>query len=253
VLRGERYAGTVRVAVLSDIHSNIVALEAVLGSIDSVDADWHLGDVVGYGAEPNEVVARLEGIDALGVRGNHDAAAIGALGVEWFNPEARRAMEWTMEAIGGPARAWLASLPERRSVDDVRLVHASQRDPTWEYITNAAVARANLEAVVADAGRIGLHGHTHVPIAFRDADGRLEMIAPAEGSTLPLDGRPVLLNPGSVGQPRDGLTSASWLELDLDADTATWRRVAYDVAAAQASIRAARLPDRLADRLAFGI
>jgi diadenosine tetraphosphatase ApaH/serine/threonine PP2A family protein phosphatase len=243
----------VRVAVLSDIHSNLVALDAVLGSVASVDQVWHLGDVVGYGAQPNEVIERLRSLDAVGVRGNHDAAAIGDLGLEWFNPEARRAMEWTRAAIGKPAREWLVALPERRAVDDVRLVHASQRDPTWEYVTNAAVARANLDAVVSDGGRLGLHGHTHVPIAFRDSAGRLEMIAPADGSTLPLEGRPVLLNPGSVGQPRDGLTSASWLELDLDADTATWRRVEYDIATAQAGIRAAGLPGRLAERLAYGI
>jgi predicted phosphodiesterase len=241
------------VAVLSDIHSNLPALQAVLAATGPVDGIWHLGDVVGYGAQPDEVVARLQSEGAVGVRGNHDAAAVGELDLATFNIDARQAMEWTQRRIDPLTRDWLTALPARHAVDDVRLVHGSLRDPTWEYITDGAVARASLDILARDGGRVGLHGHTHMPIAFRARDGRVEMLAPENGATLPFDERPILLNPGSVGQPRDGIPSASWMELDLDRRSATWRRVDYDIEAAQDRIRAAGLPPRLADRLAYGI
>ncbi|MFL5675547.1 MAG: metallophosphoesterase family protein, partial [Chloroflexota bacterium] len=139
-----------RIAVLSDIHSNLVALEAVLAKIGAVDAIWHLGDVVGYGAQPDEVVARLSELGATGVRGNHDAAATGATDIAWFNPEARAAMEWTRTTIADTTRAWLAALPQRRTDGDFTLVHGSPRDPTWEYVTSAALARAGLSAIATE-------------------------------------------------------------------------------------------------------
>jgi predicted phosphodiesterase len=241
-----------RIAVLSDVHANLVALDAVLAEVDPVDAVWHLGDVVGYGPDPNGVVDRLARRGAIGVRGNHDAAAIGAIGVDWFNPEAREAVLWTRDRIDRPAHDWLAAQPLERSEEQVALVHGSFRDPTWEYVTQGPVARANL-AVLAERGiRHGLFGHTHLPSAFRDDDGRLEVIRPGPGSSLPLDERPMLLNPGSVGQPRDGDPRASCLILDTVARTATWQRVAYDIAAVQRAMSAERLPERLALRLAFG-
>ncbi len=242
-----------RIAVLSDIHSNLVALDAVLGAIGSVDAVWQLGDVVGYGPEPDAVVERLRSVGASGVRGNHDAAALGGNEIEWFNPDARAAIEWTRDRIGDGTREWLAALPEAYREGTFLLAHGSPRDPTWEYVTNAAVARANLSVVAGEGAVVGLHGHTHVPIAFRDDDGRVETIAPSDGSSIPVDGRAMLLNPGSVGQPRDGDPAASWLALDTDAGTATWHRVGYDVARVQAAVREAGLPARLADRLAFGL
>ena len=190
-----------RIAVLSDIHANLVALDAVLEAIGAVDAIWHLGDVVGYGPDPDAVVRRLAEAGALGVRGNHDAAACGGREIEWFNPEARTAMEWTRDAIAPDTRDWLAALPERLVEGDFTLVHGSPRDPTWEYVTSVPVARANLAALTT---RYGLHGHTHIPIAFREDDGRVEPITPGDGSVLALDERRLLINPGSVGQPRDG-------------------------------------------------
>jgi diadenosine tetraphosphatase ApaH/serine/threonine PP2A family protein phosphatase len=239
-----------RIAVLSDIHANLPALDAVLKAIGSVDAVWHLGDVVGYGPEPDAVVARLEEIGAVGVRGNHDAAAVGGREIEWFNPEARAAMEWTRRAIRPPTRAWLEALPERLVEGPFTLVHGSPRDPTWEYITSVPVARANLAALTS---RYGLHGHTHVPIAYRDDDGRVEPIMPGDGSVLGLDARRTLINPGSVGQPRDGDPTASWLVIDSDRERCTWRRVAYDIASVQAAMVDAALPSRLVDRLSYGI
>jgi predicted phosphodiesterase len=119
-----------RIAVLSDIHSNLVALEAVLAHAGTVDGVWHLGDIVGYGPEPDGVVARLEGIGAVGVRGNHDAAALGGDEIDYFNPDARAAMEWTRRHLSPTTLAWLGDLPERRTEDEITLVHGSPRDPT---------------------------------------------------------------------------------------------------------------------------
>ena len=239
-----------RIAVLSDIHANLLALDAVLGSLGTVDAIWHLGDVVGYGPEPDGVVERLRGAGAVGVRGNHDAAAAGGSEIDWFNPDARRAMEWTRDAIGPDTRAWLGALPMRRTESGFVLVHGSPRDPTWEYITSAPVARANLAAFEES---FALHGHTHIPIVFCEDDGRVEMIAPLPGSSFRLDGRRALINPGSVGQPRDGDPAASYLVIDTDRGDSTWHRVAYDIVAVQHRMAAVGLPARLAARLAHGL
>jgi diadenosine tetraphosphatase ApaH/serine/threonine PP2A family protein phosphatase len=239
-----------RIAVLSDIHSNLPALEAVVAALGEVDAWWHLGDVVGYGPHPDEVVARLRELGAVGVRGNHDLAALGGSEVEWFNPDARRAIEWTARRIAPATRDWLANLPESRVVDELTLVHGSPRDPTWEYVTTASVARANLGAF---ATQYLLHGHTHVPVAWRDeGDGRLVGLRPSDGSALALDGRRLLLNPGSVGQPRDGDPRAAAMVVDTEARRAAWRRVAYPIESVQADMRAAGLPGWLVARLAHG-
>ena len=239
-----------RIAVLSDIHSNLVALDAVLSAIGTVDAVWHLGDVVGYGPEPDGVVARLSDLDALGVRGNHDAAGVGGPEIDWFNHDARRAMEWTKSVISDSTRAWLAGLPERRSEAGVTMVHGSPRDPTWEYITSVPVARANFEVLET---RLGFFGHTHIPAAFREDDGRVEHISPLRGSELELGAGRFLVNPGSVGQPRDGDATASYLILDSEAWTCRWDRVDYDIGAVQAAMAECGLPPPLAVRLAFGL
>jgi diadenosine tetraphosphatase ApaH/serine/threonine PP2A family protein phosphatase len=240
----------VRVAVLSDIHGNLVALDAVLATVGSVDAVWHLGDVVGYGPEPDGVVERLAGLGAVGVAGNHDLAAVGGDQIAWFNPDARAAMEWTRRRISDGTKAWLAALPGRQRVADFSLVHGSERDPVWEYVTSVPVARANLAVLQT---RFGLHGHTHLPMAWAERDGRVDAIAPSAGSTFQLTLERALLNPGSVGQPRDGDPTAGYLVIDEDAGLCTWRRVAYDVPAVQAAMLDAGLPRRLADRLGFGL
>jgi diadenosine tetraphosphatase ApaH/serine/threonine PP2A family protein phosphatase len=238
-----------RVAVLSDVHSNLVALEAVLADAGAIDAVWHLGDIVGYGPDPDGVVARLAGLDAIGVLGNHDAAALGGPEIEWFNPDARAAAAWTRDTISGATRSWLDAQPLRREIDDMTLVHGSPRDPLREYVATVGVARANLAELTTP---YGLHGHTHVPVAFIDDDPRLGIVDPDAGTVLSLDARTTLLNPGSVGQPRDGDPRAAYLILDTVANEVTWRRVAYDIPAVQAAIREAGLPRRLADRLAIG-
>ena len=239
-----------RIAVLSDIHSNLSALEAVLAAIGEVDAVWQLGDVVGYGPEPDGVVERLEVAGAVGVKGNHDAAAVGGSEIDWFNPDARRAMEWTRAAISSVTARTLAALPQSRVIDDCTLVHGSPREPLWEYVTSVPVARTNLAALQT---RIGLHGHTHLPVAFVEEDGRIEVVSPGDGSVLELRGRRALVNPGSVGQPRDGDPRSSFLVLDTVADTVRWQRTAYDIAGVQAQMRAAGLPAPLAARLGLGL
>ena len=239
-----------RVAVLSDIHANLVALDAVLGAVGAVDAVWHLGDVVGYGPDPDGVVSRLAGIGAIGVSGNHDLAALGGREIDWFNPDAKAAMEWTRGRISDATRAWLSALPKTHRDGDLTLVHGSPRDPIWEYITSVPVARANLAALESP---FGLHGHTHLPMAWVDRDGRIDAIEPGPGSTFQLDGRPALLNPGSIGQPRDGDPRASWLEIDTDASLATWHRAAYDIEAVRTAMLDAGLPARLAERLRVGL
>ncbi|MBA2700557.1 MAG: metallophosphoesterase family protein [Chloroflexi bacterium] len=239
-----------RIAVLSDIHSNLVALDAILAHAGPLDAIWHLGDVVGYGPDPDGVVARLAESGAVGVRGNHDAAAIGGPEIEWFNPEARAAIEWTRDHISPTTRDWLAAHPERRVMGDVTLVHGSPRDPLREYVTSKAVAAANFR--VLETGH-ALHGHTHVPLAFLEAGDGIAIALPTVGTEQSFEGQRSLINPGSVGQPRDGDPAASYLILDPDTMTASWQRVPYDIAAVQAAMLALELPRRLADRLSVGL
>lgn len=239
-----------RIAVLSDIHANLPALDAVLADAGAVDAVWHLGDVVGYGPDPDGVVARLRSIGAQGVRGNHDAAACGGSEIDWFNPDARRAMEWTRAAIARSTVEWLAALPERRVLDGVDLVHGSPREPIWEYVTTSDVAGANLALLETP---IGLHGHTHIPVAWVQNGGRVELVRATREASLELRGRRALVNPGSVGQPRDGDPQACYAILDPTAGTVRWHRVAYDVEAVQSAMREAGLPASLGARLAVGL
>jgi diadenosine tetraphosphatase ApaH/serine/threonine PP2A family protein phosphatase len=240
----------VRVAVLSDIHANLVALDAVINSIGTVDAVWHLGDVVGYGPEPDGVVERLTGIGSVGVRGNHDAAAVGGDEIDWFNPDARAAIEWTRDHISPGTRDWLTALPERRVEGQFGLVHGSPREPMWEYIVSVPIARANLAMLTTP---FGLFGHTHLPMVYAELDGAVEQIEPAEGSSFTFTGRRALINPGSVGQPRDGIVTSSFMVVDTEAGSCTWRRVPYDIAAVQGAMTAARLPRRLVERLSYGL
>jgi diadenosine tetraphosphatase ApaH/serine/threonine PP2A family protein phosphatase len=239
-----------RVAVLSDIHSNIVALDAVLSHAGDVDAIWHCGDVVGYGPDPDAVVARLSERGATGVRGNHDAAAVGGFEIEWFNPEARAAAEWTRETMAPETRAWLSDLPERRVIDDVLLVHGSPRDPLREYVTDRVAAGENL---AVQETQHALHGHTHVPVAWLATADDVALIRAPEADGVDLGTRRTLVNPGSVGQPRDGDPRAAYLVLDQDLGRVTWHRVEYDIGRVQAAMRAAGLPERLAARLSVGL
>jgi predicted phosphodiesterase len=240
-----------KIAVLADIHSNLAALDAVLKSLGSVDVVWHLGDVVGYGPEPDGVVERLTEIGSIGIRGNHDDAACGGDTIWDFNPLARRAAEWTRSRITDRTRAYLDGLQEVLVPEgsDFTLVHGSPSHPIWEYLISIEAARRNMGSFSTP---YCLVGHTHVPLVFRSDRGRIRAMPVENGSVLALDGRPSILNPGSVGQPRDGRPAASYLVVDTAAATATWHRVAYDIAATQDAMLAAGLPGPLARRLSFG-
>lgn len=239
-----------RVACLTDLHANLAALDAVLAALGPVDAVWVMGDIVGYGPDPDAVVARLREIDAIAVRGNHDAAALGLIDVHDFNDDAARAALWTHGRISPETRDWLAALPERREIGDFTLVHGSPRDPTWEYLWSPAAAAANLGAFTT---RHCLVGHTHVPLVFRLDGGRMETIEPVDGTELVLDERRTFLNPGGVGQPRDGDPRACAMLLETETGRLTWRRIPWPIAETQARMREAGLPPRLVERLSAGV
>jgi predicted phosphodiesterase len=243
----------VRIAVLSDIHGNLHALEAVLESIgrDEPDAVWCLGDLVGYGPRPNRCCTLVADRADICLIGNHDLGVLGRLDLEDFSHDAAASARWTASILEDEPRRYLESLESQSDQGEIGLYHASARDPVWEYVLTPFAALASF---AVSAARVLLVGHSHVALAFGLAEQRLEtMIAPA-GTELDLagDGR-WILNPGSVGQPRDGDPRAAWLLLDLDAQRADYRRVEYDVARTQEEIRARGLPEPLAERLGHGI
>ena len=242
-----------RIAVLSDIHANLPALEAVAADLPSVDEVWVLGDTVGYGPQPNEVIAALQAMGARSVLGNHDGAAIGTVDVSYFNPDARSAIEWTADVLDANARSYIAALPEVRADGELTAVHGSPRDPIWEYITGPAIAEANLGAYET---RLCLFGHTHVPVAFRAIDGGIDATIGLPGTEARLGSERAMLNPGSVGQPRDGMRDAAYAVLELNGsagdDSFEFRRIAYDIDRTQRLMRDAGLPMRLTERLGYG-
>ncbi len=241
---------TMRIAVLSDIHANYHALETVLVEIDAahVDAVWCLGDTVGYGPRPNDCCETVRVRTDVCLVGNHDLVVLGELVVSDFNDEAAAAAIWTAEVLTDEARAFLAGLKPLAERDGVELFHASARDPVWEYVLSEDAARATFELTQASVVLVG-HSHVALALAFdgRDVAGGL---APA-GTELELNER-LLLNPGSVGQPRDGDPRAAWLLLDLDRRFATFHRVAYPIEKTQEEMRERGLPRALAARLERG-
>jgi diadenosine tetraphosphatase ApaH/serine/threonine PP2A family protein phosphatase len=248
VHRGDK---PLRVAVISDIHANLHALEAILEAIDADPPDelWCLGDLVGYGPRPNEVVALVQERAKVNLIGNHDLGVLGNLDLDEFSPDAAASARWTQTVLLDEHRAYLESLSSSAKMDSAELYHASPRDPVWEYVITEEAARAALELTVAP---VILVGHSHIALAITLEDGRLEGdLAPA-GSEVDLQSGRWLFNPGSVGQPRDGDPRAAWLELDLPSGQAKFRRVPYDIARTQAEIRERELPDGLAERLAHG-
>ena len=240
-----------RVAVISDIHANLHALEAVLDEIDAEppDALWCLGDLVGYGARPNECCAIVRERADVCLLGNHDLVALGRIDIGDFNPEAAAAAAWSRDALDDESRAFLESLAPSAGVEQAQLFHASARDPVWEYVLTDEAALATLLLTTAD---VVLVGHSHVALAIAlDGDTVRGGLAPG-GSEVELRGARLLLNPGSVGQPRDGDPRAAWLLLDFDRRFASFRRAAYPIERTQRELRAAGLPEALAARLALG-
>lgn len=238
-----------RVLVLSDIHANANALASVLDSAGSVDAVWCLGDIVGYGPDPNECIARLKGLSHLVcLQGNHDAAAVGELALEGFNAEARSSIEWLDEQLTNSSKDFLKGLKRRLEVDGVTLAHASPRQPVLEYLLDTYSAAENFAYFSTDNCFVG---HTHVPVLFFFNDQGISLQLPKPNHTHDLERR-CIANPGSVGQPRDRDPRAAFAIYDDEANTWEYRRVEYDIPGVQERMRSAGLPERHIARLTGG-
>jgi len=240
----------VRVAVISDIHGNLHALESVLRSVDAESPDevWCLGDLVGYGPQPNrccELVAERADVCLIG---NHDLGVLGRIDLDDFSPDAAAAARWTAEVLEDEPRRYLESQSPSAVLDRAELYHASPRDPVWEYVLAPEVAFLSLEATEKP---LVLVGHSH--IALRFGAEQLALALCEEGTQVDLARERWLLNPGSVGQPRDGNPRAAWLLLDFDGPKAVYNRVEYAVEKTQAEIRERGLPESLAVRLEAGV
>jgi diadenosine tetraphosphatase ApaH/serine/threonine PP2A family protein phosphatase len=241
-----------QVAICTDIHGNRHAFEAVIAAAENAGAEelWCLGDLVGYGAEPDACVALADAHCSICLAGNHDLAVVDVLSLEDFSRGAALAARWTQEVISEDTRRFLLGLKPEGGAQGFGLFHASPRDPIWEYVLSGLTAELCFDATDY---RVSFIGHSHVALSFHRPEG-----APASGTTrregteLDLSSGEWLVNPGSSGQPRDGDPRAAWLLLDTERQTAIYRRAEYDIAGAQAAIRAARLPDSLAERLQYG-
>jgi diadenosine tetraphosphatase ApaH/serine/threonine PP2A family protein phosphatase len=241
-----------RIGVISDIHSNLPALEAVLADVDREAPDelWCLGDIVGYGPQPNECVDALRTRASLSLCGNHDLAVVGTIDVSDFTGDAGAAARWTAGELGESQAGWLRGLSASAERDGFELYHGSPRDAVWDYVLSEQVA---LISILETTAPVVLVGHSHVALALGwDGTALSGGLAP-EGTEIELATGRWLLNPGSVGQPRDGDPRAAWLLIDTVAGTAAFRRVPYPIHETQAAIRERGLPDVLASRLAHGI
>jgi predicted phosphodiesterase len=243
----------VRVCVLSDIHGNLHAFDAVLEAIsaDAPDEIWCLGDLVGYGPRPNECCHLAQERTDLCLLGNHDLAVLERIGLEDFTPDAAAVARWTIRVLDAEARTYLEPLAPKGERAGAGLFHGSPRDPVWEYVLTPEAAAA---AILDGPTDLTLVGHSHVALAFELSEAVLSGDLAPEGTEIELAAATRrLLNPGSVGQPRDGDPRASYLVLDLAARRAAFRRVEYPIDRTQAEIREHRLPDSLALRLEGGL
>jgi predicted phosphodiesterase len=241
-----------RVAIATDIHGNRHAFEAVIDAAERDGAEelWCLGDLVGYGGDPDASVALARRHCSVCLAGNHDLAVVDVLSLEEFSRGAALAATWTRDVIAPETREFLLSLKPEGSAQGIGLFHASPRDPIWEYVLSGLTAELCFD--VTDF-RVSLIGHSHVALSFDRQEGTpASGTTRKEGSELDIGTGQWLINPGSTGQPRDGDPRAAWLMLDTDRWTASYRRAEYDIAGAQAAIRDANLPDSLAERLERG-
>jgi diadenosine tetraphosphatase ApaH/serine/threonine PP2A family protein phosphatase len=241
-----------RIAIVSDVHSNLEALDAVLRHADAsggLDEVWCLGDIVGYGADPAGVIAALRDRDAVAVAGNHDRAACGLLSLDEFNPYAAAAVRWTSEQLARGDIDYLSSLPLTRTSGEFTLVHGSLRSPEWEYLLEPDQAEAHF---ALQTTRYSAIGHSHLVFHVEECAPRALFAAHRDGDMVALGEERLILNPGSVGQPRDADARASYILYDRDAAFVTFRRVEYDIRATQRKMCDAGLDQWLIDRLAVG-
>ena len=241
-----------RILVMSDIHANYTALEAVLKDAGQVDETWCLGDLVGYGPDPNACVEEIRERPMLTcMLGNHDVAVIGRMPFESFNGDARRSLVWHERVLSASNADFLRSLPENPKVrGDVTMAHGSPRDPVWEYIINTLSARLNFDFFDTTWCFVG-HSHIQCMFILDQERDRITLEAPRLGEAMSLTNR-AILNPGSVGQPRDRDPRAAYAIFDPEAKTWEARRAAYNIAEVQERIREARLPEKHAVRLVEG-
>ncbi len=241
---------SMRTLIVSDVHSNLTALDAVLAAAEAdgpLDSVWCLGDIVGYGPWPLETVRRIRSLNAVCIQGNHDAGAIGRISLDTFNHAARDACRWNGAQLDEDARSFLQGLPDTVTVEGFTLVHGTPRDPLWEYLTGYGDAVEALEHVDT---RDVLVGHTHYQFAFEA--GRGARLPGPDGLTVTRDGGRLVVNPGSVGQPRDHDPQAAYAVYDSETDMLTLCRAAYDIAATQRAMEQVGLPEPLISRLSVG-
>jgi len=241
-----------RVLVISDVHANAIALEAVLTDAGKVDAAWCLGDVVGYGPQPNECIERIRSLPNLTcMMGNHDFAAIGDMPLATFNSDAKKALLWQRQMFSGESQAFLSSLPGKLIVHgEVSLAHGSPRDPIWEYVMNTQVAKNNLSFFDTPWCFVG-HSHFQAVFQFHARNDNMTVVVPRPAEQYELKER-AILNPGSVGQPRDRDSRAAYAIFSPEKRIWEPRRAEYDIKAVQKLILDAGLPPRHAERLAGG-
>jgi diadenosine tetraphosphatase ApaH/serine/threonine PP2A family protein phosphatase len=240
-----------RALVISDIHANLPALEAVLADAPQFDAAWCLGDLVGYGPDPNECVERIAGLPNLHcIMGNHDAAAVGVIEVDAFNPDARKTVLWTRERLTPANKEYLKNLPDRIKLEFITLVHGSPFKPIWEYLLDTRSATISFEFYDTPYCFVG---HTHLPVLFHLPDDRTtaQLIVPEHVSQMTLAPR-AILNPGSVGQPRDRDPRSAYAILDTADFTWEWHRVQYNIQGVQERMGKENLPERFISRLSAG-
>ena len=245
-----------RVAVLSDIHANLAALEAVLAhatAAEALDEVWALGDLVGYGPRPSDCLALLREQRLLAVPGNHDLAAIGAIDTREFNAAAAQANRWTATQLSEDDQTFLRELPRTAVREPFSLAHGSMHDPVWEYVITALAA---LHQFAAMETQYGFVGHTHIPLVIPEAADAAStlgrVVEPKDEYEQPLGDARLILNPGSVGQPRDGDPRAAYAIYDDETRVVSFHRVPYDIARTQREMRAAGLPQSLILRLQHG-
>jgi diadenosine tetraphosphatase ApaH/serine/threonine PP2A family protein phosphatase len=240
-----------RVAVISDVHGNRHALDAVLEAIAAVGADelWCLGDLVGYGPQPNECCRTVAAHADLCLAGNHDLVVLGSLSIHDFAGDAAAAARWTQGVLDDDSREFLAGLEPSSHREGVDLFHGSARDPVWEYVLDSEAAWWTLEAT---SEPLVLVGHSHVPLAIGLEGEELGGGLAPDGTLIDLDGGRRLLNPGSVGQPRDGDPRAAFLLLE-PGRRAAFHRVEYTIERTQTEMREHGLPETLASRLEEGL
>jgi diadenosine tetraphosphatase ApaH/serine/threonine PP2A family protein phosphatase len=243
-----------KILLISDIHANLVALDTVITALgDEVDHIWSLGDIVGYGPRPRECVERVQELAPdVSIIGNHDWAAIGRLDLDDFNPVARYASYWTTMKLGSEHIQYLESLPNRMIEKDWTIVHGSPQHPVWEYVYNARIASINFGFYDT---RICFLGHTHIQLYITEesASNNVQPRQPRDGEVIDVSSERIMVNPGSIGQPRDGDPRAGCAVFDPDEMTVTFRRIAYDVEETQRQLREEGLPESLIMRLAMGV